>query len=272
MIETSISPKSIILSFVRNKELIYSLIKREVISRYRGSILGIFWSFFNPILMLIVYTFVFSVVFKTKWPGGSESKIEFALILFSGLSIYNILSECFNRAPSLIISNVNYVKKVIFPLEIITFVTIGSSLFHFLINLIVWLGFYSIFIGIPNFQLILLPILLTPYLLIIAGCTWFLASLGVFLRDIGQFINVITMVFLFLTPIFFPLSALPDKYHAYLNISPLTYTVIQAREIMIFDGVIDWLWWAKWLFISIFVAWFGYAWFQKTRKGFADVL
>src|SRR5688572_14905082 len=138
----SISPAEMVASFWRNRSLLRALIEREVIGRYRGSVMGILWSFFNPILMLAVYTFLFSVVFKARWNGGSDSKAEFSLVLFAGLIAFNLFAECINKSPTLIISRVNYVKKVIFPLEILPWVTLGSAVFHALISVIVWLIAY----------------------------------------------------------------------------------------------------------------------------------
>lgn len=234
--------------------------------------MGILWSFFNPVLMLIVYTFVFSIVFKARWIGGTDSKAEFALVLFAGLMMYNLFAECINRAPGLVLSNVNYVKKVVFPLEILPVVAIGSATFHLIISLFVWLGFYVIFIGIPPSTLWLLPILLFPFFLMILGLTWLLASLGVYLRDVAQIIGILTTALLFLSPIFYPISALPEEYHYFIQASPLTFIVEQSREIMIWGKGLNWSAWIVYSLCSLFTAWLGFAWFQKTRKGFADVL
>ena len=234
--------------------------------------MGLLWSFFNPVLMLVVYTFVFSVVFRARWVGGSDSKTEFALVLFAGLLIFNLFSECINRAPGLILGNINYVKKLIFPLEILPLVALGSSLFHFFISLIVWLVFYLLFFGIPHATILWLPFVLMPLLLITIGFSWLLSSLGVYLRDVGQIISVITTALMFLSPIFYPIVALPEEYRWFIQISPLTFLVEQGRDIMIWGNSINWELWTKWMAISATVAWLGFAWFQKTRKGFADVL
>jgi lipopolysaccharide transport system permease protein len=252
--------------------LIYNLIKREVIGRYRGSVMGLLWSFFNPVLMLIVYTFVFSVVFKARWTGGTDSRTEFALVLFAGLLVYNLFAECINRAPGLVLGNVNYVKKVVFPLEILPIVAMGSAAFHLLISLFVWLVFYLIFFGIPHATIALLPVVLTPFFFMILGLSWFLASLGVYLRDVSQIIGVITTALMFLSPIFYPITALPEEYHLIMQMGPLTYIVEQARDVMIWGKGIDWRAWAIYFLLATMIAWLGFAWFQKTRKGFADVL
>ena len=248
------------------------MIRREVIGRYRGSVMGLLWSFFTPVLMLVVYTFVFSVVFKARWPGGTDSKAEFAIVLFVGLMVFNLFSECINRAPTLILSNSNYVKKVIFPLEILPMVSFGSAAFHFAINILVWLSFYLVVFGAPPIQALWLPVAVLPLALLTVGFSWFLASLGVFLRDVGQVIGVVTTILMFMSPIFYPMTALPEHFQVYMHLSPITFFVEQARELLIWGRGMQWEAWAKALLVSIAVATAGFAWFQKTRKGFADVI
>jgi lipopolysaccharide transport system permease protein len=267
-----VSPFDLIKNLLCNRHLIIQMIRREVIGRYKGSIFGLAWSFFNPIVMLAVYTFVFSYIFKSRWVGGSDSKTEFALVLFSGLMVFNLFSECVNRAPGLILSNVNYVKKVVFPLEILPVVALGASLFHFVISLIVWVGFYLIFFGLPNYTIIYLPLVIFPIVLMTLGFSWFLASLGVYLRDVGQIIGIITTVLMFLSPIFYPIMALPEEYRSVMLFSPLTFIVEQTRDIMVWGKGFNWIGWTIYTAASSIIAWLGFVWFQKTRKGFADVL
>jgi lipopolysaccharide transport system permease protein len=268
----SISPVWLLKSLVANRALIFNLAKRDVVGRYRGSAIGLLWSFFNPILMLAVYTFVFSVVFKARWVGGSDSKTEFALVLFAGLLVFNLFSECFTRAPVLILGNVNFVKKVIFPLEILPVVALGSAMFHFLVSLAVWVIFYLMFFGLPSLSILQLPLVILPLVLLTLGLSWFLASLGVYLRDIAQIIGLVTTVLMFLSPIFYPTIALPEEYRPFMQASPLTFAVEQTRDVLIWNKPIIWNTWLLFAAISTLVAWSGFAWFQKTRKGFADVL
>ena len=268
----SISPREAVASFWRNRSLIKALVQREVVGRYRGSVLGILWSFFNPVVMLIIYTFVFSVVFKARWSGGSDSKTEFALVLFAGLIVFNLFAECFNRAPSLILSNVNYVKKVVFPLEILPWVALGSALFHTLVSLGVWLIAYIILFGTPHITALLLPLVMLQLLLFIMGLSWGLASLGVYLRDVSQFIGMATTVLMFLSPIFYPVTALPEEYRHLLLFNPLTPAIEQARDVLVWGKVPDVTMLSVTLLGAALIAWLGFAWFQKTRKGFADVL
>lgn len=269
----SIAPAELLGSVWRNRELIGVLTKRDVISRYRGSILGLLWSFFNPLFMLAVYTFVFGNVIKSRWAGtAGNSEGKYAVILFSGLIVFNIFSECANRAPTLILSNVNYVTKVVFPLEVLPIVAIGTALFHALISLCVWLVFYFFAYGWPPITALLFPVTILPFLIFTIGISWLLASLGVYLRDIGQFIGIIVTAMMFLSPLFFPISSLPANYQHLLQFNPMTSVIEQVRSVMIWGVIPDWKYYLSYFAIAVVVAYFGFAWFQKTRKGFADAI
>ncbi|WP_334538305.1 ABC transporter permease [Bradyrhizobium sp. AZCC 2230] len=268
----SISPLKMLISLWRNRSLMRALVHREVVGRYRGSVMGLFWSFFNPVLMLLIYTFVFSVVFKMRWNVGSDSKSEFAMVLFPGLIVFSLFSECLNRAPSLILTNVNYVKKVVFPLEILPCVALGSVAFHGAVSLFVWFVAYLFLFGVPHLTVVLIPLALLPLLLFTLGVSWFLASLGVYLRDVSQFMGMITTVLMFLSPIFYPVDKFPEKYRSLLYLNPITPAIEQARDVLFWGKVPD-LWFLLiYLLLGAIVAWCGFAWFQKTRRGFADVL
>jgi len=268
----SIAPKQMFASSWQNRGLIKALVEREVIGRYRGSVFGILWSFFNPLFMLMVYTFVFSVIFKSRWNGGSGSKTEFALVLFAGLIIFNLFSECVNRAPTLILSNTNYVKKVVFPLEILPWVAFGSALFHACISLLVWLVAYTILFGIPHATVLLLPLVMLPLPFFIMGLSWGLASLGVYLRDASQFIGILTTTLMFLSPVFYAADTLPPEYRQLMAFNPMVPVIEQARDVLFWGRMPDMSLFAIYLCGSALIAWLGFAWFQKTRKGFADVL
>lgn len=272
MKQFSISPREMIISAWNNKRLLYSLIKRDINGRYRGSMMGLLWSFVNPILMLTVYTFVFSVVFKARWSTGGESKTEFALVLFAGLMVFNFFNECVNRAPNLILANVNYVKKVVFPLEILPWVSLGSALFHLIISLGVWLVFYLLLFGMPPITLVLFPTVFLPFMMFTMGLSWLLASLGVYLRDVSQIIGIFTTTLMFISPIFYPASALPGEYQSLLFWNPITQAVEQARDVLIWGRMPDWVSYTSYAVWTFLFAWVGFAWFQKTRKGFADVI
>lgn len=272
MQEFSVSPIGMFSSLWSNSNLIKALIKREVVGRYRGSIFGILWSFFNPLLMLTVYTFVFGFVFKSRWRSENSSQIEFALVLFAGLIVFNFFAECINRSPNLILSNVNYVKKVVFPLEIFPWVLLGSAAFHALISWIVWILTYFIFFGVPSVTILLLPLVMLPLVFFILGLMWWLASLGVYLRDVSQFVGIFVTALMFLSPIFYPSSSLPENIRYLLILNPLTTAVEQVRDVAFWGKVPNWSVLLITLLISIITASLGFAWFQKTRKGFADVI
>ena len=260
-------------SFWRNRQLIVQMIKREVVGRYKGSAMGLAWSFFNPVFMLAVYTFVFSVIFKSRWGvGGEESKTQFAVVLFVGMIVHGLFAEVLNRAPSLILGNVNYVKKVIFPLEILPIVNLGAALFHSFISLVVLLMAFAIFNGYIHWTAVFTPLVLLPLVILTLGLSWMLASIGVFLRDVGQTIGIITMVMMFLAPVFYPVTALPEEFRPWIMANPLTFIIEQTREVIIWGRTPDWQGLAIYTSAAIAVVWAGYAWFQKTRKGFADVL
>lgn len=270
-------PSTNILTMVNsiwiNRQLIWQMVKREVIGRYKGSVMGLLWSFLNPIFLLTVYTFVFSVILKSRWGmGGEENKTQFAVILFAGMIVHGLFAEVLNRAPSLILSNVNYVKKVVFPLDILPFIAMGNVLFHSFISLGVLLTAFVIFNGHLHWTIIFTPFVLLPLIILTLGLSWILASLGVFLRDVGQTIGLITTVMMFLSPVFYPLTAIPEEFRPWIMANPLTFIIEQAREVLIWGHIPNWAGLGIYTMAASVVAWIGYAWFQKTKKGFADVL
>jgi lipopolysaccharide transport system permease protein len=260
-------------SLWRHRQLIWQMTRRDVVGRYRGSVMGLAWSLFNPVLMLTVYTFVFSVVFKARWgAGGEESKVNFAIILFVGMIVHGLFAECVNRAPGLVLSNINYVKKVIFPLEVLPVVAMGSALFHALVSLGVLLAAILLLNGALHWTILFLPLVLLPLIIATLGFAWLLASIGVFVRDIAQTIGLITTVMMFLSPIFYPVSALPEKFQILIMFNPLTFIIEEARTILIFGHPPHWGGMALYGLASVLMVWVGFWWFQKTRKGFADVV
>lgn len=266
------SPSYLIVNAWKQRHLIITLVKREVAARYRGSLLGNLWALITPLLMLAVYTFIFSVVFNARWSGGGESRAEFALVLFAGLMVFNCFAECFNRAPRLILDNANYVTKVVFPLEILPWVSLGAAMINLGISVVVWLVFYALMYGLPHASALLLPVVLLPLLLLSVGVSWALAALGVFLRDLAQLVGVLSTMLMFLSPIFYPLEALPERFRGVLNVNPLTPIIAQARDVLYWGKLPAWDYYALTLLASALVAWGGFVLFQKTRQGFADVL
>jgi lipopolysaccharide transport system permease protein len=268
----SLSPRRFAVDLWDNRSLLRALVVREILGRYQGSVFGVLWSLFNPVLMLTVYTFVFSVVFKARWTPTSDSRSEFALALFVGLIAFNLFAECVNRAPNLILSNANYVKKVVFPLEILPIVSLGAALFHAIVSVCVWLLFYVIAAGVPHWTVVWTPILFVPLVLLVCGLSWALAALGVYLRDVGQITALVTTVLMFLSPVFYPVSALPASLQVVFELNPLTPVVEMLRDVLMWGRMPRAGQFGTSLLVGSVIAWLGFILFQKTRKGFADVL
>lgn len=266
------TPTAMLDSAIRHRGLLRDLVRRDFIGRYKGSVLGVVWSLFNPLFMLAVYTVVFSVAFKAKWGAGDESKISFAIVLFSGMIVHGFFAECLNRAPVLITSHANYVKKVVFPLEILPWMALFSALLHFLVSFTVLLVF-CLLAGVPvHTGVLLVPLVLLPLILMILGLSWALASLGVYLRDLAQVTGIVTTVALFLAPVFYRIDVLPPAYQTLLAWNPITLPIVQLRDVMLWDKPLDWADWTFSLAVGAAMCQAGFWWFQKSRRGFADVI
>jgi lipopolysaccharide transport system permease protein len=268
------SLKALAITLWRNRQLIVQMSKREVVGRYKGSAMGLAWSFFNPVFMLVVYTFVFSEIFKSRWTGvgGDDSKTQFAVVLFVGMIVLNLFNEVINRAPSLILANVNYVKKVVFPIEILPIIAMGATLFHSLASLGVLLIAFVFFNGFLYWTIIFLPLVILPLVILTTGLAWMFASLGVFLRDVGQTVGIFTTVLMFLSPVFYPISAVPERFRFFILLNPLTFIIEQARAVLVWGHLPNWTGLGIYTVAATLLAWAGFSWFQKTRTGFADVL
>jgi lipopolysaccharide transport system permease protein len=257
----------------RNRELIEQFTRRDVEGRYKASALGLMWTFINPLIMLGIYTFVFGVIFKAKWAqANSDSLAEFAVVLFCGLTTYNIFSEVVARAPGVIVGVPNYVKKVVFPLEILVVTALGAALFHASIAFCIVVLANLLVNGVVYWTIILAPLVLIPLCLLALGFGWFLASLGVFLRDISNIVTLAVQMLLFLTPIFYDGSTLPAVLRSLMAVNPMAWSVMNMRNVALWGTIPDFGQWLLWTAVSLGIALLGYAWFMKTRKAFADVL
>lgn len=271
--DESISPLAMVGAIVRNRNLIWRLARRELEARYRGSHLGLLWIVLLPLLMLSVYTFAFGVVFKARWAeANTDSPWVFAIFLFAGLSFFNVFAEMVARAPSLMTENASYIKKLLFPIEILPVVQLLVSLFNFMVSLILLLAMQFAVLGPPPLTAFLTPLALLPLALFSLGLTWFLSALGVYLRDLRQIVGVAVTIALFLSPVFFPVSAVPVEVRSIIQLNPLSTIVETGRNVLFFGRVPDWGPWMMNLLFNAFVAWLGFAWFTKTRRGFADVI
>ena len=271
----SVSPRRLVASLVKNRRLMLDLARRDAVGRYKGSFLGIFWSLATPLFMLGIYTFVFSEVFKSRWGAAgtqTASKGKFAIVLFAGMIMFNLFSECVSRAPTLILSHSNFVKKIVFPLEILPCVALLSALCHFCVSALILLVAEWLIAGTVPPTAVLLPVILAPLCVFILGVSWILAATGVYLRDISQTIGILITALMFLSPIFFPVSSLPERFRVFAYLNPLTYPIEQGRDVLVWGQSVVWGHWVIYSLIATAVAWLGFAWFQKTRRGFADVV
>ncbi len=256
-----------------HKDLSLRLSKKAILVRYRGSLLGLLWAFVQPLMMLAVYTFVFSVIFEAKWGHSPEQgRLSFAMALFTGILTFNIIGDTVNASPGLILGHANFVKKVVFPLEILPLVKLIESVVFSLFGLLVLLAAQLIFDHILQWTIIFLPLIWLPVVLFALGWSYFIASLGVFIRDIGSITGVVVTMLFFLSPIFYPLSAVPENLRIYCQMNPIAMFVQDARRVVLWGQMPDWCWFSIYFLISLGVFVLGFAWFMKSKKAFADVL
>jgi lipopolysaccharide transport system permease protein len=259
-----------------HRTLIWRLARREIEARFRGSFLGLFWAVIVPLAMLGVFSLVFGSIFGARWtrPGAItfSDEYSFPMIMFLGLILFAILSDPINRAPDLIMANVSYVKKVLFPLEILPVVALVNALVTAAISLVVFLAVFLVLYGLPPVTILVLPAVLLPLAFMTLGIVYFLASLGVFLRDLAQATPLLTTAIMFLSPVFYPIQQLPEQYRWLFYLNPLTTGLVQARDVVFWGHLPSVGEWFAYLAASLVVAAAGHYWFSRTKKGFADVV
>lgn len=256
----------------QHRQLLLQLTRRGILSRYRGSVLGAFWSLLTPLLMLLVYTFVFSVVFGARWDHPGAQDANFGVILFSGMIIHALFSEPMVLSATSIRGNAQYVKKVVFPLEVLAWSTILVAAFQASVSFVVLIVFMLV-TGMPlHATLLLFPIVAAPLVLLSVGVAWALSSLTVFLRDIAQLVGIAATVALFVSPVFYPVDRLPGVWQSLIYLNPISYIVDQMRKIAIYGELPDWGGLTLYALVALLVAWAGLALFQRLRPGFSDVL
>jgi lipopolysaccharide transport system permease protein len=254
------------------RNLIWQFARREVLGRYRGSVLGVSWSVLTPMAMLAVYTLVFRHIFKAKWPGVDDGNLSFALNLFAGLLVFNWAAEFLSRAPRLVTEQPNLVTKVVFPLQVLPWSALLSSFFHAMVSCAVWLAGCLLFGQGMHLSWLALPLVFLALMPTLLGLGWILSALGVYFRDLAEIVGLFMGMMLFLTPVFFPLSVLPDFLQTWVQFNPLATPIEALRQI----GLMG-LWPKFSSLLQLFVvglglAMFGAWLFEKSRKGFADVL
>ncbi|HVS73596.1 MAG TPA: ABC transporter permease [Phycisphaerae bacterium] len=279
------SPLALVRTLVTHRDLVWQMARREVVGRYRGSVLGLLWSFFHPLLMLAVYTFAFAYVMKASprggmmmgatqpAPGSRAGMFEYALLAFSGLILFNLFAEVMTRSPVCILQSANYVKKVVFPLEILPFVYLVSGLIHASMSLLVLVLGQLLIVHMVPWTAVFAPLAAVPLLIFILGAGWFLASLGVYLRDVGHIMGIVTMLVMWLAPVFYPLDMLKNPIILVaLRLNPLTVPMESFRDLMLYGQCPNLLWLGGYTVVACAVACGGFFFFQRTKRGFADVL
>lgn len=254
------------------RDLLKTLAWRDIASRYKGSAAGLLWALITPLLMLAIYTSVFSGIFQARW-GQDGGPIDYALQLFVGLTVHGLAAECLHRSPMLMLNNSSYVKRVVFPLQLLPVVTVISALFHFCISLVILVLFYLVVKQqLPMMGLLYSPFIILPYLVWLMGVSFLLSGLGVYFRDISQVMGLITTILLFLSPVFYPANLLPAHLQSVFMLNPLTMIIEQLRAVLLDGGSPDWGGLMLYSVGAGLVLAFG-AWaFKRMRGGFADVL
>jgi lipopolysaccharide transport system permease protein len=255
----------------RHRSLVLELARREFSGRYRGSFGGIVWSFAQPLFLLAVYTVAFGIILKARW-SFSGGTADYALMLFAGLIVFNAFSECLARSATLVTGNPNLVKKVVFPLELLPFITVAAALVHALIGVAVWLLGYALLFGAPRPTALLFPVVLVAFVPVLLGLGWLLSALGVIVRDIGQLTGMLSHALLFLTPIFYSIEAAPPALQGLLLANPLTFIVEQLRLVLFNGQLPSWPGLAVYFALASLFAWGSLALFRRLRPGFADMV
>lgn len=260
-----------LVNIYRYRNLLYQLVRRDISSRYQGTMIGILWSLILPLLTLAVYAIVFGLILQPRWPNVSDPGM-FTLLLFSGLLVFNFFSECASRSTSLIYSNASYVKKVVFPIDLLIWVPVGTALFHMLLGIVAWSVLVVLLGGKVYWTIVMLPLVVLPLLIMCAGIGFFLAAVGVFVRDVGQVIAVSVQLLMYLGPVIYPREVLPPKFQWLMGLNPITVPVEQFRNILNMGEIPDGVPLLVYTLVACLVAWAGKLFFDKTRHGFADVI
>lgn len=266
-------PWRVIQSLAGHRALIRQVAEREFLARYRGSFLGIFLSVLRPLAILCIYTIVFGFIMQPRvTTGGTGSKFDFVFSLFCGLVLFDFFSECLMRAPTLVLSHANYVKRVVFPLEILSVSAVGAALIQLAIGFVPFFAGLAILRGGLPPTVLWLPVILLPLVLFALGLSWFLSSLGVFIRDINSLVPVGTMILLFASAVFYSLDQIPAAFRPWFLLNPLAVLIDEARRVILLQMTPEWDRIGYTLVASIVVATAAYAFFMRTKRAFADVM
>jgi lipopolysaccharide transport system permease protein len=267
-----VSLLNLVRTLVRNRQLVWQMFKQEFRVRYSGSVLGVLWSFFTPLLQVLAFAFLFSVIMQVRWGTSANSEVNFVVVLFVGMMVHSIFADAVSRAPHMIVGQASYVKKIVFPLEILPVVSLLVALSNACIGLLIEVATNIVLTHALPWTILYLPVVLLPYLLLILGLVYFLAGAGVYLRDISHGIGAVVMLSLFLSPVFYPITSVPASYRPLFYLNPVTTAVEQVRSVVLLGGSPEWTVLLPYLLVALGVLTLGFGFFQKSRNGFADVL
>ena len=264
-----LNPLRAINEIYQFRYLIGQLVKRDVLLRYRGAFFGVLWVFLAPLIMLVVFAYVFGQIFQSRWPA-TEGEIPFWLMLYCGLIVFNLFAETVSRSPNAVRSYPSYVKKVIFPLHILPLVPTGAALVHAAFNFGIFVCALLWFDAL-HLEVFLIPVVIIPVLFFATGLSWFLAAWGVFIKDMTQIVPIFVQLMMFLSPVFYPVSAVPAALRPLYQNNPLS-VVIEVSRSLVVGHPVEWSGWLVVLLTSILASMLGYAFFKHSRDEFADVL
>lgn len=259
-------------ALTRHASLTWELAKRDVLGRYRGASFGLLWSLISPLMMLLIYTFAFGTVMGSRWPEVESGGASFSIVLFAALIVHGFFAECLTRSPMLVAGQPNFVKRVVFPLELLPWPLVLSAAFHAIANLAVFLVLQAALDGGVQMTALWFPLVMLPLLLLALAVSWVLAALGVYLRDIGQVMPLLSVALLFLSSAMVPPSAIPEDYRWVFALNPLTFIIDQSRAVLIRGAAPDVAGLALYAVASLVLASIARVFFLRLRRGFADVL
>ena len=276
------NPAGALGSLWRYRHIVRQFTRREVLGRYRGSYMGVLWSFLNPLLLLAIFTAVFRLIYTTRLANiPNEGSFDFALMLFAGLIIYNLFAECLNRAPNLILMNANYVTKTVFPLEILPMTVVLSAVIHLLISFVplclgvaflrAWGQPANAPHGLPV-TILYWPLLLPAIFCWALGLTYVLSAIGVFVRDLIQAMLAVTTVLMYASAVFYRIEQVPPQYQGYIRYNPIAYFCQESRDLAFRGFPFDWYWYGGIFGTGAVFALVGYGVFMRAKSAFADVV
>lgn len=248
------------------------LAKRDILGRYRGANFGLLWSLITPLLMLAIYAIAFGEILRSRWSSPTGVSSDFAPAIFLGIIVHGFFAECVGRSPRIFHEHVNYVKRVVFPLHVLSWSTALASAFHLLTSLVIFVLLAGLAFDGASALVVLLPLVLAPLFLMTVAASWFFASLGVYLRDVQQVVPVLTTAMFFLSSAIIPVDAVPEAYRWLFELNPLTFFIDQTRNVALWGELPDWRGLGIRMFVSVVLAYAAHAWLRVTSRGFPDVL